>query len=305
MVRVKVPATTANMGPGFDTLGMALDLYNTVEMKEIPEGLIIQVEGYGADEIPKDESNLVFVVAKKIFDLTGYQPQGLFIKLNNEVPVASGLGSSATAIVGGIVAANVLAGSPLSTERLLEIACDIEGHPDNVAPALLGGIVVATMDSGKVYKSLIVPPAKLSCVVAIPKFPLATRESRGVLPKEIPFKDAVFNVGRSSLLIAALSQGDLELLSIAMQDKLHQPYRCQLVPGMNEVFSSVLASGAKGVALSGAGPTLIAFTDDRAKEIVQVMEAGFQSVGVESLVLIVKPTLTGAIGIIQEERIES
>jgi len=294
MIRVQVPATTANLGPGFDTLGMALQLYNFVEMEEIDQGLQIEVEGEGWQFIPLNDSNLVIKVADMVFKRVRYQPKGLRVRLINNVPVASGLGSSATAIVGGLVAANVLSGNKLSRKELLVMATSLEGHPDNVAPALLGGLVVSAVVDGDVKYIKINPPVNMRCVVATPEFPLSTKKAREVLPHQVSMSDAVFNISRTALLVSSLMQGDLTLMSVAMDDRLHQPYRCSLIPGMKKVFAAVKLAGAKGVALSGAGPTLIAFTAGGEEHIVKVMKDTFKESGVKCRVRIVDPTPEGA-----------
>jgi homoserine kinase len=294
MVRVQVPATSANMGPGFDTLGIALQLYNTVEMDEIDEGLVIEIEGEGADKIPRDSSNIVYQAANTVFKQVNFVPKGIRIKLVNNIPVARGLGSSAAAIVGGIVAANFVSGEKLAEKDLLAIATSIEGHPDNVAPALLGGIVVSAMDDEDVKYIKITPPSQLKCIVAIPDFHLSTSAARDVLPTSVSMQDAVFNIGRASLLVGAFISGDLSLLSVAMDDKLHQPYRSNLVPGMKKVFAAAKLAGARGVALSGAGPTLIAFADKNIDLITKVMKETFTENGVKVKVLILEPNPIGA-----------
>lgn len=294
MVRVQVPATSANLGPGFDTLGMALQLYNIIEMEEVNGNTVIEVEGEGAEEISKDSSNIVFKAAQSVFKQANYEPKGLRIKLINNIPIARGLGSSAAAIVGGIVAANFVSGEKLTEKEMLSMATSIEGHPDNVAPALLGGIVVSAMADDEVRYLKIAPPNNLKCVVAIPDFLLSTSAAREVLPQSISLNDAIFNISRASLLVGAFINGDLSLLSVAMDDKLHQPYRCSLIPGMKKVFAAAKLAGAKGVALSGAGPTLIAFTDKNSELIAKVMKETFIENGVQARVLILDPNPIGA-----------
>lgn len=295
MVRVQIPATTANMGPGFDTLGMALKLYNIVELDEADHGLQIDVEGDGADKIPRDSANIVYIAAVKVFKQVNFEPTGLKIKIINNIPLARGLGSSAAAIVGGLVAANVLSGSKLTEKDILNIATEIEGHPDNVAPALLGGIIVSAQSEGEVKYSKIDPPAKLRCVVAIPDFTLPTKLAREVLPTSVSMSDAVYNISRTALLVTALIKQDFALLSTAMEDKLHQPYRANLVPGMKKVFAAAKLAGARGIVLSGAGPTLIAFCDDNAAHIAKVMKETFLQGGIHTKVMEIEPNPVGAV----------
>lgn len=297
MVRVQVPATTANMGPGFDTMGMALKLYNVVEMEASGLGLQIEVEGDGADQIPRDKRNIVYTAAARVFKATGFAPKGLRIKIINNIPLARGLGSSASAIVGGLVAANIVAGNQLGEKELLNIATEIEGHPDNVAPALLGGIVISAMVEGEVKYSKITAPSKLKCVVAIPDFTLPTKLAREVLPQYVPIGDAVFNISMTALLVSALINGDFNLLATAMDDKIHQPYRANLVPGMKKVFAAAKLAGARGIVLSGAGPTLIAFCDENAPFIASVMKETFCKSGINARVVELEPNPVGAVAL--------
>ena len=295
MVRVQVPATTANMGPGFDTLGMALKLYNIIEIEETSGDLVIDVEGDGADLIPRDQGNIVYIAAARVFKLRGYSPAGLRIKIINNIPLARGLGSSASAIVGGLVGANIISGSQLSEKELLNMAVDLEGHPDNVAPALLGGIVVSTTDDGEVKYCKIDPPVKLKCVVAVPDFQLSTKLAREVLPQSISISDAVFNIGRTAMLVTALIKQDFSLLSTAMEDRIHQPYRANLIPGMKKVFAAARLAGARGITLSGAGPTLIAFCDDNTNLVASVMKKTFGESGIRVRVMTLEPNPVGAV----------
>ncbi len=294
MVRVEVPATTANFGPAFDAIGMALQLYNVVELEEIPAGLFIEVEGQGTDTIRRDEHNFVYKAAMQVFLQVGYTPTGLRLKVINNIPVASGLGSSAAAIVGGMLAANSLLGAKLTNQQLLELATKMEGHPDNVAAALFGGIVVAVANQGRVEHVQFGPPPGLKTVVAIPKFPMSTKTARGILPKNVSFKDAVFNIGRTALLVAGLANGQLDQLLAGTEDRLHQPYRSLKIPGMHGVLHAAKQAGAKGVALSGAGPTLIAFTAGGEQEIAEAMHKAWVAHEVQAELLVIEPDLQGA-----------
>ncbi len=294
VVRVQVPASTANMGPGFDCLGMALQLYNSVEMTTTDAGLYIDVQGEGAGEISRDESNIVYLAAMRVFKQVGYKCGGLKIKLLNNIPVSKGLGSSTAAIVGGIIAANIISGQQLNQREMLNMACAMEGHPDNVAAAVFGGIAVAVPVDGEIKHIKIEPPKKMKAVVAIPEFNLPTKISREALPQQVSFNDASFNLARLALLVAALGQGDMALLGVSMEDRLHQPYRSNLIPGMKKVIAAARLAGARGVSLSGAGPTLAAFTDDNYEHIARVMKATFKQNGVMARTMILDPSPVGA-----------
>jgi homoserine kinase len=262
-VTVKVPASTANLGPGFDTLGMALSLFAWVEMSVSPSGATTyDLHGEGMDGLPRDKSNLLYKVAQLVFKKAGAELPELHIAMYSDIPLARGLGSSATAIVGALVAANALIGDPLSRQELFQLATELEGHPDNVGASLFGGIVVCSWTKGEEAQHVkLQPPPRLETLVAIPAFQLSTEKARHALPAVVDRADAVYNVGRSSLLVAALASGKLELLRHALGDRLHQPYRAPLIPGMTEILARAGEHGALGAALSGAGPTLIAFVD--------------------------------------------
>ena len=259
MVKVKVPATSANIGPGFDTLGVALDVYNTYSVEEIDSGLVIE----GCEEIYANENNLTYVAIMKCFERADYTPKGIKIVIDSDVPVSRGLGSSATCIVGGLVAANEMIGNKLTIDELLELATEMEGHPDNVAPALLGGMVVSVYEEGQeVYYSKIDIKKGLKFLALIPDFKLSTKKSRSILPKVIPHSDAVFNVGRVALMVSALHNGEFDLLKVAGKDKLHQNYRGTLIEGYEDIVETSEQAGAKGVFLSGAGPTILVAIDE-------------------------------------------
>lgn len=292
-VIVSVPATTANMGPGFDCLGMALGLYNEIHMALSPGKIAIEVLGEGADDIQRDESNIVWRAAQRVFQEIGQENPGLSIRLVNNIPTARGLGSSAAAIVGGLVAANRLTGETLSREKLLALATELEGHPDNVAPALLGGMVVSVMAEGVVQTLKITPPEELHAVVAIPDFKLSTHAAREVLPKQVSLQDAIFNLSRAALLVGAFYEKRLDLLSVASRDVLHQPYRAPLVPGLLNVIEAANQAGALSVALSGAGPTVIALTDGYDQRIAQAMQDSFRAAGVNCRVKVLQPDVDG------------
>ena len=295
MVRVRVPATTANLGPGFDVLGMALKLYNFVEMDLLAAGLEIEISGEGADHIPASSENIVYKIAQRVFSKAAFKAEGLHIKLENNIPIARGLGSSAAALVGGAVAANALSGSHLTMSELIDLASEMEGHPDNVVPAMAGGITICCqLEEVTTFRKL-EPHEGITGIAVIPSFELSTRAAREALPKLVPMEDAVFNLGRLGLLLYAFQTGDIDLVKEAMKDRLHQPYRLTLVPGMDKVFAAALDKGAAGVALSGAGPTVIAFGSMLLAESIGVsMKDAFQKQGIESTVKVLLPETTGA-----------
>ena len=263
-VVVRVPGTSANCGPGFDCLGLAATIYNDLDLTLLEdETLTIEANGDGAETIPTDDKNIVWRAARMVIERSGNGEKfkGGVLRMENRIPMSRGLGSSAAAIVAGLFAANEVLGRPFTRSDILKFATEIEGHPDNVAPAIFGGFTVSTVDyRGQVQTFAFLPKIKLKLIVAVPDFPLSTRIARQVLPKSVPLKDAVFNVGRASMLIAALINGKEKFLAGAFDDALHQPYRTKLVPGMQEVFSAGKKAGALGVCLSGAGPCVIAFS---------------------------------------------
>lgn len=280
-VRVRVPASTANLGPGFDCLGLALGLYNTVEMNLLPAGAGFQfeIEGEGADKLSADSSNLIVKAAQAVWAKTGNTPVDFSIRASNGVPLGSGMGSSAAAVVGGLVGANALCEGNLSRSDLLRLATDIEGHPDNAAAAIFGGLtLVSAVEDELMHASLEVPPLKV--VIALPNVRLSTHDAREALPKQVSMKDAVFNLGRTAFVIQALQKGDYAMLSWAMADKLHQPYRRKLIPGFDAAVAAARTAGASAVALSGAGPSVAAFAPDKHWEIATAMQAAFESAGV-------------------------
>jgi len=282
-VTISVPATSANLGPGFDCVGLALELYNDVTFttSNSDAGLTINVQGVDADKVATDERNLVYQSAITIFDKVGKRPFSLHIQQTNRIPVGSGLGSSSTAVLAGMMGANALLGNPFTDDEILKFAVAEEGHPDNVAPALYGGLVLGVMGDGDLLIEQYELPA-LTAVIILPTFHLLTTEARAALPTSIPFADAIFNASRTPLLIRALRDGDYAKLTVAMQDRLHQPYRMPLIPGMEAAFAAARATGARGVAVSGAGPSLIAFTPDGHENIVEAVTAVFTEAGLAS-----------------------
>ena len=292
---VRVPASTTNLGPGFDVLGLGLQLYSTVELEETESGRQVLVYGIDTDRIPSSSKNLSLRAAELIFKRSGHEPKGLRLVLNNGIPAVRGLGGSGTAILGGLLAANALCGEAFSQAELLNVAAEFDGHPDNVAASLLGGLVVSVMEGPRVRTLRLDCASNLHVVAAIPDFALSTKESRRVLPKSVKFEDAVYNVGHSSLLVAAFATGDFGMLSLAMKDRLHQPYRSPLIHGFNEVADAAAQAGALGVALSGAGPTVVAYCMTEMPAVAEKMVQVFAQHQVECEVKILPIDTTGAI----------
>lgn len=295
-VRVRVPGSTANLGPGFDTLGMALSLYGWIEMR-ISDRPAFTIHGDELKGIPQDDSNLVYQVAQTVFREAGAAEVPLEISMYSEIPLTRGLGSSATAIVGGMVAANALIGNPLSADELFQLATRLEDHPDNVGASLFGGIVVANWDGHRAEHIRLEPDDRLELLALIPDFHLSTSDARNVLPREVSFKDAVANIGHSSLLVAALATGNLPMLRHALRDTLHQPYRAKLVPGMERILREASEHGALGAVLSGAGPTLLALVDEQdgnKAALERFMAETMRSENVDARMLWLKPERAGA-----------
>lgn len=262
-VRVTVPATSANLGPGFDTLGLALELRDTLEAEVTERGLEVEVDGHGAGEVPLDESHLVVRAMRAAFELLGQGPPGIRLSCTNVIPHARGLGSSSAAIVGGVwLARELVAGGRLLLDdaALLDLAARLEGHPDNVAPALLGGFVISGQDPDGTFWAVpgTVDP-RVSAVILVPADPVSTEAARGLLPREVPHADAAANAGRAALLVAALSSGPEHLLR-ATEDLLHQQYRRAAMPESLALVEALRADGVPAV-ISGAGPTVLALAD--------------------------------------------
>jgi homoserine kinase len=297
-VLVRVPASTANLGPGFDSLGMALSLYTWIGMKSSEKETVIRLHGDGLDGIPLDKSNLIYKVAQLVFKEAGDEIPELEIDMYSDIPLTRGLGSSASAIVGALTAANELAGRRLDQDALFQIATRLEGHPDNVGASLFGGIIVAAWDGERADCLRIEPPADLAALAAIPRFQLSTEKARHALPDSLPMSDAVYNIGRSSLLVAALAGGRLDMIRHAMKDRLHQPYRAALIPGMAEVLEGAADYGALGAALSGAGPALLALIENdspRRGELESFLARTLAAAGIEADLLLLQPDLDGTV----------
>ena len=298
MVKVKVPATTANIGPGFDCLGAALTLYNQFRFSRSDRAsLQITATGAEADRVATDASNLVYQSFIKLYEHLGKTPPPVQVEIAMEVPLARGLGSSATAIVGGLVGANALAGSPLSPEEIMQLAIAIEGHPDNVVPALMGGCRLAATGLDRDWEICDIPwDQSVMPIVAIPKFELSTAEARRVLPTDYGRADAVFNAAHLGLLLRGLETGRADWLKAALQDKIHQPYRQSLIHGYEVVRSAALTAGAYGMVISGAGPTLLALASpDTAAAVQLAMSQAWANQGIDGQVKLLQIDTQGAI----------
>lgn len=292
-VTVRVPATSANLGPGFDSIGIALELFNTVSI-EASDEFGVRLSGEGEDVLSQGQDNLVYQGVLAVYEKLRRSVPPLRLSCENWVPLARGLGSSSAALVAGLVAGNEFCGHPLSTQALLHIATQMEGHPDNVTPALFGGLQVAAMNHGRVEHISVPLAADLRIVVFVPNFPMLTSEARDILPRHVSRADAVFNVSRASLLIAAMATGSIGHLRMAMEDALHQPYRRKLFPAMDEIIEASVEAGAAGAALSGAGSSILAFTlggEDRVAEAM--MQAGARA-GVEGRTIVTRVCYSGA-----------
>lgn len=257
MVTVKVPATSANMGSGFDSVGVALQLYNTVSAEETDGGLNIEVTDESAKFIPLDGRNLVYRAMMSTFERIGYTPKGLHIVQTNNIPVTRGMGSSSACIVGGIMAANKIGNGNMTKQDVIDLASYLEGHPDNVTPAVTGGMAVAVRNKGIKYLNFPVNNEKLSFAVYIPNFSLRTKVARAALPELLSYRDASYNIGRAALLTTAMLTENYDLLSTALQDRMHQYYRKRLIGGSSKVFYEAEKCGAIGTYISGSGSALV------------------------------------------------
>jgi homoserine kinase len=263
---------------------MALELRNTLEMRVIEEGLVVEVEGEGIEELPRDDGNLMVKVARAVFDRVGRRPSGLGLYASNAIPLRSGLGSSAAAAVGAAAAANELIDGGLSTDEVLRTAYEWEGHADNAAASLHGGLNLVGVASREVLVRQI-PIPQMRVAVAQPEFGLSTESMREVLPDRVSMEDAAYNLGHALLTVEALRNGDYSLLGRAMTDRLHQRIRAAHITGFDAVVEAARQAGAAAVALSGAGPSLIAFAPRGHERIAQAMVEAWAEAGVEARAL--------------------
>lgn len=313
-VSVKVPATTANLGPGFDCMGLALPLYNTVTIEEtvLPgTGIEINVipenestDEFSLEHIPMDENSIIYKAVELLYNSIGQTPSELKITIHSEIPIARGLGSSASVIVGGLIAANELLGRPADEAALLSIATEVEGHPDNVTPAIVGGLTLTSSeDDGSIVYRKIDWPEDWTLTVCIPEYELATDISRSVLPQEVPMQDAIFNAQRMGMFIQAVHTKDSQLMKLALRDKLHQPYRMKLVPGLEKIAERLKhEENVLGCVLSGAGPSILIVSEknnlDKIKSIVKEV---WNDLNVKAELITMPVETQGAVVLTQDE----
>jgi homoserine kinase len=295
MVNVRVPASTSNLGSGFDSFGMALQIYLDVVMSIEPSGLIITAAGEGRAEISTNSDNLIFLSAKKVFEHIRKPAPTLRIKIENGIPLYRGLGSSGAAIVAGLICGNILSVANLSDDEIISLAMAFEGHPENVATSLLGGATINCSEGGRVITKKIEIDDNLRAVIWVPTTLVATKVARNVLPKTVPHDDAVFNLQRSALLAHALIARNYDSLKIATADRLHQPYRKHLIEGFENFVSSGYAGGASGVCISGSGSAILAIcTHGETHRVEAAWEALRKSLNLSGRVLVCRFENRGA-----------
>jgi homoserine kinase len=302
----RVPASVANLGPGFDCLGLALQMFDEVAVELAGAKDFVETDGEGGATLPTDSSNLIIKSMHVALDRLGRKPVPVHVRCHKRIPLQRGLGSSSAAIVAGVFLANELCGRPMDREALFQTCAEIEGHPDNVSPALLGGLTVSIGDGPENFQTLSVEHDSLNkwkYVVAIPEFMVNTAKARKALPKSVTLKDAAFNVGRASMVVAALLKGPGKsansVLREAMNDRLHQPARAKLIPGRDEVLAAAYDAGALGACVSGSGPTMLAIAGKWANRIGEAMVDAFKQAGLESRyeVLNFEPSGTISLGV--------
>lgn len=295
-VSLRVPATTANLGPGFDCLGLALQWYNSIEISECTDGETeILVEGQAApDDLPRGAENLTWRAITRVFALANEHLRPLRVKITIEAPIARGLGSSASAIVGGMAAANMLLGNRIPQDQLVAEMISMEGHPDNVVACFFGGLTASLVTESEVYVRKYFPAENLRCILVVPDYQLSTARARKVLPRSIPVRDAVFNLARIPFLIDKLCSGDLSGLSVIMDDRLHQPHRRKLIAEYDVVESEAMRAGASAVCISGSGPTMLVLaTAENASSVAQEIGKTLVEIGKDFLIHVVAPDAEG------------
>lgn len=302
LITFKIPATSANIGSGFDSVGLALTLYNEIQIFDNEDSKKIEFEiyGEGENEISKKD-NMIYSAMKLVFKKLKSKPdKGYIVKCINRIPLSRGLGSSSAAIVGGLLSANYMLGNKLIIEKdILNMAVQIEGHPDNVAPAILGGIISGVVKKNEDFKYIkIKPPKNLKAIVSIPDFYLSTEIARNILPKEIKIEDAIFNISRAAMLTSALFSNRLDLLEVATEDKIHQDYRAKFIPNLQKLFKETKKAGAYSSTISGAGSSILALAKDDKNIINKVSEAmrlSFEKKNVRSVIKVLNIPSKGII----------
>ena len=291
-VIVRAPATTANMGPGFDCMAMALDLWSTIEFRVGSEGF--EVDGVGSEAVPRDGSSLVQRSFRLAFEEAGQAAPSVGIAYRNNIPVGKGLGSSSAAVIAGLMAGNELGGLDMDAQSTIAMAAEVEGHPDNAAAALLGGCQLVAEDGDRAVTAAVPLPTGLKAVAFIPDGVISTKKARALLDDMVSRRDAVHNIGRVGLLVRALTTGDLAHLGVATEDQLHQPARQSVFPQMKVIFRAALDAGALGVFLSGSGSAVLALTNGREMTIGYEMADAANRCGVHGEVKVTNPSLRGA-----------
>jgi len=293
-VSVRVPASTANLGPGFDCLGIALDIYNQVTVEK-SDRFSIAISGEGVEVLSRGQDNRVCQGIAAVYERIGQNAPDLAIHCDNQIPLSRGLGSSAAAVVGGLVAASLICGNPISPEEILQMAAFLEGHADNVAPALFGGCqVVVREDDHFLHAAAPLPPG-IELVLFVPAFEMPTQQGRAILPIEVSREDAIYNLGRVSLLLVAFASGELQHLGVATRDRLHQPARQALFPAMGDILAAALRAGARGAFLSGAGSAIVALTTENSHAIGEAMRTAAEKAGIGGKARVARPSLAGAL----------
>lgn len=271
MITVRVPASTANIGSGFDCMGIALDLYSTATFEEIESGLEININDASREFLPSDETNYVYQAMLKVFNKCGRFPKGIRISSHTDIPITRGLGSSSSSMVMGLFGANELVGKPFSKEELLQMAYEIEGHPDNVTPTIFGGFTVAVNDNNKIIHTKTDIDKSVCFAAMVPEFYLATRKSRSILPKNVPHKNATYNIAHAAYMASAIAKGDYSAFAVGTKDKIHQKYRFEMIKSAEFIIRSAKRFGATCGYLSGAGPTIISIVENNHDEFEKKM----------------------------------
>ena len=261
MVKVRVPASTANLGSGFDCMGIALNLYTQATFEETDSGVEIIINDSSSEFLPKDETNYVYKAMTRVFDKAGIYPKGVRITSHTDIPMTRGLGSSSASLALGLFGANEMIGRPFGKEDLLDIAYEIEGHADNVTPCIMGGFTVSVADKSKVLYTKTVVPDNIRFAAMIPDFYLSTKKARNLLPNFVPHKNAVFNVAHAAYMASAVAKGDFSAFGVGTKDRLHQRYRFSMIKSAEYIIRCAKRNGAMCGYLSGAGPTIISVVD--------------------------------------------